>query len=224
MANSIFEESPARFNPVSLVRQAEFKLSLTPSAKRVVFRADIPFDRMPRLAALLIQESNSGEISSASISDESGVSVEFSLETYARAGIEELSDDIARDAPTIEARGKLSAGLLLQCQRCLHPCLYQMEETFRLVFATSEKVADAMPDDLEPVMLDDEGCISLAEMLEDEVLLHLPAVARHQTEEECSFENIPFPQHKVDVDVMNEPPRRKENPFAVLKDIKFDQH
>ena len=113
MANSIFEESPARFDPVSLVRQAEFKLSLTPSAKRVVFRADIPFDRMPRLAALLIQESNSGEISSAGVSDESGVSVEFSLETYARAGIEELSDDIARDAPTIEARGKLSAGLLL---------------------------------------------------------------------------------------------------------------
>jgi uncharacterized protein len=103
----------------------------------------------------------------------------------------------------------VQAGLELRCERCLEPVNKHIESAFRFGLITSENEADSLPKEFEPLLAPDYE-LSLLELVEDEILLSLPIVARH--DEECS--EI-LQQHKDDDRVQQD----TYKPFAALKDL-----
>ena len=100
----------------------------------------------------------------------------------------------------------------LECQRCLEPITWVVNTESEVVLTTSD--TDRQPEDegYEVYIVEDEHLPLLA-FVEDEVLLALPTVPRH---EDCApFKplreaELPTPSGQED----------KPNPFAVLKDWK----
>ena len=105
--------------------------------------------------------------------------------------------------------GRVEADLELDCQRCMEPVTIHVEGSFRFGLIRSEEEAAMLPKEFEPFMVTDSEQ-SLIELVEDELLLSLPIVARH--EEQCS--EI-LQKHKEDDSVQHDTHR----PFAGLKDL-----
>ena len=105
--------------------------------------------------------------------------------------------------------GNVQAELELRCERCLDPVKQHIESDFRFGLITSEDEADLLPKEFEPLLVSDSEQ-SLVELMEDELLLSLPIVARHESE--CS--RI-LQKHKDDDSLQHDTYR----PFAALKDL-----
>ena len=91
----------------------------------------------------------------------------------------------SRRKKTVMVSGNLRTNYRLQCQRCLEPMQYAVDEAFEFVFAKTEEEAQHVPERFDPVVLDDSGQIHVVDLFEDELILYLPTVARHQTEAQC---------------------------------------
>lgn len=103
----------------------------------------------------------------------------------------------------------------LTCQRCLQPVSYSIEVDSKLVPVQSELFDDELPDDYEPLILD--GKIKkLSELIEDELLLGLPIVARHDYGN-CPVA-LPYPVSE------EQDTRAGKKPFAGLKDMLRQQN
>ncbi len=113
--------------------------------------------------------------------------------------------------------GRLQANCTLLCQRCLEPMQYEIDEPFELVFAVDELAAKAMPEAYDPVILDENGQIHLVDLFEDELILHLPTVARHAESDGCKLQEFAYRDTKSDVAENSE--SEKRTPFDVLKNL-----
>jgi len=105
--------------------------------------------------------------------------------------------------------GSIEAELEMRCERCLEPVKKHIESGFRFGLITSEDEAEFLPKEFEPLLVT-ESEQSLIELIEDELLLSLPIVAKH--DEECS--EI-LQKHKQDEKGQHDTYR----PFAALKDL-----
>ena len=153
--------------------------------------AIVPIRRFPRLADILA--SDEGEI--------------------------RASASFSRRKDHIVIAGRLTADWPLVCQRCLEPMRVSIDEPYELVFVESEAAARELPKALDPVVLDDAGQIHVVDLFEDELILHVPAIPRHEDGESCtdaelSFGDVPEPGDGAEGDG-----RRERNPFDVLKDL-----
>ncbi|MFZ9494704.1 MAG: YceD family protein [Burkholderiaceae bacterium] len=100
------------------------------------------------------------------------------------------------------------------CQRCLHPVALQVQAERDFLFAPSEERAaawDAERDDADVLVL--TSTLNLVELVEDELLLALPLVPRHEACPE------PWLQPPAAADAEPDP-EEKPNPFAVLAQLK----
>ncbi len=111
--------------------------------------------------------------------------------------------------------GELKAEIFAICQRCLEPMAMTLESQFQLGIVSDDERAKQLPGNLEPLILRDE-LLNLADVVEEELLLSLPAVSYHQAED-CSREQG-FSTGEFD-EVIEAP---KENPFKVLASLKSD--
>lgn len=119
-----------------------------------------------------------------------------------------------------DATGALAAWLHLTittqmhlvCQRCLGlaAILVQVERDFR--FVATEALAQEQDDEADEDLLVLSRDFDLAELIEDEILLALPLVPRHDV--------CPVPVKLVAVDDDFEAAQAKPNPFAVLGKLK----
>lgn len=110
------------------------------------------------------------------------------------------------DIPTIT--GHIQTRFDLECQRCLKPLAFPLELDFSLMIdASDEMVRHSSVDTL----YSDDGYIDIAEAVEDELILAVPLVAMH--EDTACNENWPEPGSMPE-------PATKENPFAVLEQLK----
>ena len=142
----------------------------------------------------------------------------------------------SRRKDTIVVSGNLKTNYRLQCQRCLEPMQWHVDEAFELVFAKSLEAAQAMPESFDPVVLDDNGQIHVVDLFEDELILHLPTVARHEQLEDCeASEHVLFaedaaavaPDERTDNDEHEQQDQNdssnadtvRKNPFDVLKNL-----
>jgi len=91
----------------------------------------------------------------------------------------------SRRKKTVMVSGQLTANYRLQCQRCLEPMQFAVDEAFEFVFAKTEEEAQRVPERFDPVVVDDNGQIHIIDLFEDELILYLPTVARHETSEQC---------------------------------------
>ena len=141
--------------------------------------------------------------------------------TWSPSSFERLAEAICNNQGEVSVRlkfttragtpcldGHVQADLELRCERCLNPVRQHLESDFRFGLITTEDEADLLPKEFEPLVVSDSEQ-SLLELVEDELLLSLPIVARH--DEECSEL---LHQHKDD-EVQHDTYR----PFAALKDL-----
>lgn len=122
----------------------------------------------------------------------------------------------SRRKDTVLVAGKLTTTFQLQCQRCLEPMQFDVDEPFELAFAKTESLAQQMPEGLDPVVLDEHGQIHVVDLFEDELILHLPTVARHDNLSECETEHI---QDESTVEQSVGESAERKNPFDVLKNL-----
>lgn len=115
----------------------------------------------------------------------------------------------------VRVTGRITAQLVLNCQRCARPFEQAIDAAVAGIVVADDDAAAAVPRDDEPVMADGDK-LNVLLLAEDELLLALPMVAR------C---NNPDCRARFETDASvskAQPPKRKDNPFAVLKNLKHD--
>lgn len=109
--------------------------------------------------------------------------------------------------------GHLETCLTLVCQRCMENFSYDMTSDFNLGIVNTLDEANALPDTYEPALAQ-EGQLALRELIEDEIILNLPIIPRHEPEA-C----------KVKLPLTDEgwEETKGNNPFNVLESLKHKQ-
>ena len=118
-------------------------------------------------------------------------------------------------------RGQVKADLLLECQRCLSGVTLAVDTTLDLAVIEVPEEAERLPDGVDPVWVE-EGTLRLLDLVEDELLLAIPQVPRHQ-DGLCKPEWEPDSEAIAPAGDQQTGESDKPNPFAVLAGIKSDK-
>ncbi|MDY6992914.1 MAG: YceD family protein [Pseudomonadota bacterium] len=106
--------------------------------------------------------------------------------------------------------GRLEAQLPLQCQRCLERMYWPVNLQVALTLLLPGQSEDLVPLTHEVITLT-QTPVALETLIEDELILALPIVAKH---EECPFNDYQLPE-----DAQAEF-KHQSNPFQILKKLK----
>lgn len=114
----------------------------------------------------------------------------------------------------VRVRGRVAARVLLQCQRCATAFAQPIDAAIAGVVVADDEAAAGVPRADEPILADGD-MLDVHALVEDELLLALPMVAR------C---NDPQCRAHYETQAPSQPqqPARQDNPFDVLKQIKRD--
>lgn len=108
--------------------------------------------------------------------------------------------------------GQASTTLALTCQRCTEA----FEQVFKvnMTFSPIKKAddADELPSYYDAIELDENGEVNLLELVEDELLLSIPLIPRHEAQDCQAPADSVWGELPAELD--------KPNPFDVLKQLK----
>lgn len=169
-----------------LARLPEFIDPLHLADKRGELKGQIPVSSFDRLADLLF-------------SDIGTVAVELYF---------------GREGRLAKVEGQIETVLGLKCQNCLQSVQWPVKSDIKLGIVTSIDQADRLPEDYEPLLVD-EGKTLLKNIIEDELLLILPTFPKHQ--HDCLGQKSGNQQADV---LLNEQQSPSENPFSILAKLK----
>ncbi|HHJ34991.1 MAG TPA: hypothetical protein ENJ87_04430 [Gammaproteobacteria bacterium] len=114
-------------------------------------------------------------------------------------------------------KGKVSATLVAECQRCLDPVETAVSGEFKFALIHSEEEMELLPEELEPYLVEGEEQ-SVIDLVEDELLLSLPMVSVH--EKACSdFMSKQNKAAQAAIQADRDAEREASNPFAALKSM-----
>jgi uncharacterized protein len=119
-----------------------------------------------------------------------------------------------REGRLAKVEGHIKAVLELECQNCLEAVDWPVDCTIKLGIVTSMDQANRLSEDYEPLMVEEEK-ILLKNIIEDEILLILPAFPKHQ--HSCFVQKID--NNSVDP-LVNDDKSSPENPFSILAKLK----
>ena len=108
---------------------------------------------------------------------------------------------------------KVRASFPMECQRCLAPVDVPLELEREFRFVADEATAEALDDDCEEDLLALSRDFDLHELIEDELLMALPVVPKH---DECPSA-VPLASSDDDFEEAN---AEKPNPFAALASLR----
>ena len=78
--------------------------------------------------------------------------------------------------------------LILECQRCFKPVEVDIRKNSLLGVVDESDEFDSLAKEYEPLQLDDDGVITVEELVEEELLLSIPLSALHP-ENKCAAIN-----------------------------------
>jgi uncharacterized protein len=116
--------------------------------------------------------------------------------------------------PTV--RGRLHANVQVTCQRCLKAKPQELDSEIALGVVRNNEQAQQLPRSLDPLLVASEETVSLLEVMEDELIISVPATNYHN-ETECES-SVGFTSQ--DDDYIEEVPEEIDNPFKVLASLK----
>ncbi|MCK5876470.1 MAG: DUF177 domain-containing protein [Candidatus Marithrix sp.] len=129
----------------------------------------------------------------------------YATDGYVQIDWQFLPDNKKR--PTIS--GLVQTQLQMLCQRCLNPVMITVETKVALViFVDEPSQYEELSPDYEAIILPDEP-VSLLALIENELILAMPLVARH--------EKCPENQFQLQNKIVDE---QDENPFDILATLK----
>ncbi|MBS1222745.1 MAG: hypothetical protein H6R23_2365 [Proteobacteria bacterium] len=107
-------------------------------------------------------------------------------------------------------KGAVRTEVELVCQRCLGPLRLALDVTVSLGLVRSEAEADRLPEEYEPLVVP-ESIIHVADLVEDELLLALPRIPRHDDVRDCEANGYRAPDRV-----------EQNQPFATLASLLRD--
>lgn len=111
-------------------------------------------------------------------------------------------------------KGSATVDVELDCQRCGNPFTQTLDCTFCFSPVSNMNQADSLPEIYEPVETNEFGEVNLLDLIEDEFIIALPLVPKHNAEHcEVSTQEQVFGE-------LPEELAKKPNPFAVLANLK----
>jgi uncharacterized protein len=119
-----------------------------------------------------------------------------------------------REGRLAKVEGHIEAVLELECQNCLEALIWPIDCEIKLGIVTSIDQANRLPEEYEPLIIDEEKT-PLKKIIEDEILLNLPAFPKHQ--HNCIIKK----NNNISASLLeNDKPSFSENPFSVLAKFK----
>ena len=109
--------------------------------------------------------------------------------------------------------GKANVAVELICQRCNAPMIYQCEAEFTYCPVHNEEQENNLPDAYEAIYYDENGEVNLHQVVEDELILTLPQIAKHAIEE-CQQSEFELTFGEIDEE------EQRPNPFEALAQLK----
>ena len=119
-----------------------------------------------------------------------------------------------REGRLAKVEGHIEAILELKCQNCLQAVEWHINCAIKLGIVTSIDQANRLPEDYEPLLVE-EGKIPLKNIIEDEILLVLPAFPKHQ--HTCLMLGVG--SNNTD-SLGSDEQSSLENPFSILAKLK----
>ncbi len=116
----------------------------------------------------------------------------------------------------VHVKGSFQTVVEMQCQRCLQAMDVNIDEPYALVFVGDEEAAEALPEQFDPIVLDENGDMGVYDLFEDEIIIHVPAFPKHVDSALCGVEKTEFGELPKAVS------EGKANPFDALKDLRLD--
>ncbi len=110
-------------------------------------------------------------------------------------------------------KGILQTEVALTCQRCLCSLLWPLAVAVCLGLVRDEAEIDRLPDEYEPLLIAEGGSMAVADLVEDELLLALPQIPRHEDVRECTAHHQARP---------SDPAPEHGQPFAALASLLQD--
>ena len=108
------------------------------------------------------------------------------------------------------------AALLVRCQRCLQPMTVNVDSESQLAVVSGPDEAERLPDELDPLLVE-QGRLQLRSLIEDELILAVPAAPLHAPAD-CDVDLNAL--NRFDGDEAEELENTRENPFAALAKLK----
>lgn len=112
----------------------------------------------------------------------------------------------------------VEARLRLRCQRCMQEMVLPVTASSRLCVVTGPDEAERLPDELDPLLIEEDR-VALRSLVEDELILAVPPAPLHPASE-CEIKLDDWRQDaRSDTESAA---RTRENPFAALASLKSD--
>ena len=169
-----------------LDRLPEYIEPLHLADKRGALKGKIPLRSLDRLAKILANDSGT-----------------ISIDLF-----------FGREGRLAKVEGHIETVLELECQNCLEAVKWPIDCNIKLGIVTTIDQANRLPEEFEPLMVQEEK-ILLKNIIEDEILLNLPAFPKHQ--HACFVSKTD--NNKLNTIVSDEP-SSTENPFSILAKLK----
>ncbi|MCK5920778.1 MAG: DUF177 domain-containing protein [Methylococcales bacterium] len=112
----------------------------------------------------------------------------------------------SKEGSVFVVSGQVKADLILECQVCLEAVVLPVSTDTRLGIVGSLDEVGELSDAYEPLLVTDKK-IALKEILEEELLLEIPLIARHDG---CKIAGGSRPEQA----------QEKDNPFSILAELK----
>jgi uncharacterized protein len=169
-----------------LDRLPEYIEPLHLADKRGALKGKIPLRSLDRLAKILANDSGT-----------------ISIDLF-----------FGREGRLAKVEGHIETVLELECQNCLEAVKWPFDCNIKLGIVTTIEQANRLPEEYEPLMVQEEKVL-LKNIIEDEILLNLPAFPKHQ--HACFVSKTD--NNKLNTIVSDEP-SSTENPFSILAKLK----
>jgi len=144
--------------------------------------------------------------------------LEYSQLTRIQDDIESSSESIKADltfsriGKFVVLTGRIYSNLVLQCSACLESIDFPVDIDVKLAVINNEELLSLIPDGYEPCLIEGDH-LMISHMVEDELVLVLPSIARHTS---CP---VDLPHSSASKDFVLEA-EEKKNPFEALKSLK----
>jgi uncharacterized protein len=103
------------------------------------------------------------------------------------------------------------------CQRCMQPMRWPVKVKSRIALVSDYNAADRVPEGLE-VFLVEADSVSVRDLVDEEVMLALPHVARHAEGSECAGSDMRLPGQEAESDE-DAAAADVQRPFAQLGEL-----
>ncbi len=113
---------------------------------------------------------------------------------------------------------QVSARPEVVCQRCMQPMRWPVEVKSRIALVSDYDAANRVPDGLEVFLIEAES-VSVRDLVDEEVLLALPHVARHGEGTECAGRKIALPGQQDESADAESDSSQVQKPFAQLGEL-----